>query len=206
MALYYSAFEEAVLLIQPELKENWINLRNAVWTSFVNMGVNSLEFYNQKDAKWMQAHSNGRFVILQVLIEAGEDFVKVEKIEKDEKPWILATIDNSKIESVGLPALKQFLLKLNVFKATADLENATKMYQGYSTVNNHFLEIKSIVESNRTERSIEIQGNIKQNSPDDFEYVEYPLTFEGLILESLGSYPGFDQELIDIWRDLNTYE
>ena len=86
----------------------------------------------------MQAHSNGRFVILQVLLEAGNDFVKVQKIEKDGKPWILASIDHSKIQQVGLPALKNFLLKLNVFKATADLENATKMYQGYSAVDNHF--------------------------------------------------------------------
>lgn len=75
--MYYSTFEEAVLLLQPELKENWIELRNAVWTNFVNMGVSSLEFYNQKDAKWLQAHSNGRFVILQVLLEAQNDFVKV---------------------------------------------------------------------------------------------------------------------------------
>lgn len=145
------------------------------------MGVNALEFYNQKDARWMQAHSNGRFVILQVLLEAGQDFVKVEKIEKEGKPWVLASIDTSKIESVGLPALKQFLLKLNVFKATADLENATQMYQGYSIVNNFFQEIKSIIEANKTERHIEIQGNIKQVSPDVFEYVEYPLSFEGLI-------------------------
>lgn len=77
VALYYSTFEEAVLLLQPELKENWVELRNAVWTNFINMGVSSLEFYNVKDKKWLQAHMNGRFVILQVLLEAQNDFVKV---------------------------------------------------------------------------------------------------------------------------------
>lgn len=104
----------------------------------------------------------------------------------------MASIDHSQIESVGLPALKQFLLKLNVFKATADLESATTMYQGYSTVNNHFAEIKSIIEANKTERHIEIQGNIVQKSPNVFEYLEYPLSFEGLIQQSLDAHPNFD--------------
>lgn len=66
VALYYSCFEDAVLLIQPEFKEDWVRLRDAVWINFVNMGVNVLEFYNPEHKKWMQAHSNGRFVILQV--------------------------------------------------------------------------------------------------------------------------------------------
>lgn len=118
------------------------------------MGVNVLEFYNKEDKKWMQAHSNGRYVILQVLLEAGEGFITIKKTKKDEKDWISISIDHSKILTVGLPALKHFLLRLNVYKATADLESATKMYAGYSEVNDFFLELREIVLSNKSERGL----------------------------------------------------
>jgi len=44
-----------------------------------------------------------------------------KKTKKEEKDWISINVDRSKILTVGLPALKNFLLRLNVFKATADL-------------------------------------------------------------------------------------
>jgi dipeptidyl-peptidase-3 len=65
---------------------------------------------------------------------------------------------------VGLPALKNFLLKLNVFKATADLENATNMFSKYSEVNPLFLELREVVLSNKTERGLEVKGNIRQKA------------------------------------------
>ena len=68
-----------------------------MWINFVNMGINSLEFFNGKDKKWMQAHSNGRFVIMRVMLEAGNGFVKVSTIQKDGKPWVSIDVDRSKI-------------------------------------------------------------------------------------------------------------
>ena len=54
-------------------------------------------------------------------MEAGDGFVKVERTKKDDKDWVIVKVDTTKIQSVGLPALKNFLLRLNVYKATADL-------------------------------------------------------------------------------------
>ena len=54
-------------------------------------------------------------MILRVLLEAGEDLVKVEKIKgEDGNPDILITLDRSKIISVGKPAIGDFLRKLQV--------------------------------------------------------------------------------------------
>ena len=154
VALYYSCFEDAVNLIQPEFGADWTKLRDVVWINFVNMGINVLEFFNKEDKKWMQAHSNGRYVILQVLLEAGQDFVTIKKSKREEKDWISIEVDRSKILTVGLPALKNFLLRLNVYKATADLESATKMFSGYSEVNEFFLELREVVLSNKSERGL----------------------------------------------------
>jgi dipeptidyl-peptidase III len=39
-----------------------------------------------------------RYVIMQVMLEAGEDFLKVEKVEgKDGQPDLLITMDRSKV-------------------------------------------------------------------------------------------------------------
>jgi dipeptidyl-peptidase-3 len=97
-------------------------------------------------------------------LEAGEDFVKIEKSKKDDKDWISVTIDRSKILTVGLPALKKFLIKLNVYKATADLENATNMYGKYSEVNDFFLSLRDIVLANKSERGLEVKGNIRHEA------------------------------------------
>ena len=49
--------------------------------------------------------------------------IKVEKVEgKDGKPDLLISMDRSKLESVGAPAIAAFLNKLQIYKATADIK------------------------------------------------------------------------------------
>ena len=61
---------------------------------------------------------NARFVILRVLIEAGEGLITVRKIEgEDGKPDLVIQLDRAKIISVGKPAIGNFLRKLQVRKA-----------------------------------------------------------------------------------------
>lgn len=58
---------------------------------------------------------NARFVILRVLLEAGEGLVKVEKFTgEDGKPDLRVVLDRAKINSVGKPAIGAFLRKLQV--------------------------------------------------------------------------------------------
>ena len=58
---------------------------------------------------------NARYVILRVLLEAGEGLVKIEKFTgEDGKPDVRVILDRAKILSVGKPAIGNFLRKLQV--------------------------------------------------------------------------------------------
>jgi len=86
------------------------------WLAMIFAGAaKSLEMYQPNTNSWMQAHSQARFAILQVLLEAGEDFVTVEeKTGSDGKPDLLISVDRSKIDTVGRKAISDFLLKIQV--------------------------------------------------------------------------------------------
>ena len=57
------------------------------------------------------------------MLEAGEGFLKVEKVEgQDGQPDLLISMDRSKLLSVGAPAIAKFLTKLQIYKATADIK------------------------------------------------------------------------------------
>ena len=63
----------------------------------------------------IKAHMQARYVILQVLLEAGEDLVKISEIKgTDEKRSLLISLDRSKIQTVGKDAIRKFLRKLQV--------------------------------------------------------------------------------------------
>ncbi|GIY76889.1 dipeptidyl peptidase 3 [Caerostris extrusa] len=84
-----------------------------LWLAMLLSGIEGLQMYNPKTQSWLQAHAQARYVILQVLLECGDDFVKVEKVDgTDGNPNLLLTMDRSKIISVGKPAIGKFLGKI----------------------------------------------------------------------------------------------
>lgn len=78
------------------------------------------------------------------------------------------------------------------------------MYAGYSEVNEQFLELRDIVLANKSERGLEVKGNIV-SSGGKYQYREYSSDFEGIIQSKMEAHPYFDIELVNEWRNLRIY-
>ncbi|GIY60093.1 dipeptidyl peptidase 3 [Caerostris darwini] len=135
-----------------------------LWLAMLLSGIEGLQMYNPKTQSWLQAHAQARYVILQVLLECGDDFVKVEKVEgTDGNPNLLLTMDRSKIISVGKPAIGKFLGKLQLYRSTADIASAKAMYDKYSAVTTGtkypFLDYRDIVMARKKPRKLFVQTN-----------------------------------------------
>lgn len=212
VALYYSCFEEAFEVLLPECKQIWKELNIGCFAEFLLQGINALEYYNLETKKFTQAHMNGRYVILQVLLEAGNNFIKIEKCKNAEeggKDWIYAAIDTEQILTTGKNAMGNFLLKMNVFKATADFKRASEMYEKYSEVNDFFLNLRDIVIANKKPVRVELQGYVvkdyENNNANGLKYLRFKDNFEGVIEAFTKKFPKVDNAMIDLWNEQQTY-
>ena len=69
-------------------------------------------------------------------------------------------MDRSKIVSVGKPAVDQFLLRIQVYKATADYDSANEMYNKYTNVTEKFQKLRDEVIARRKPRKMFVQPNL----------------------------------------------
>ncbi|KAK3745455.1 hypothetical protein RRG08_046114 [Elysia crispata] len=171
------------------------------WLNMVRAGLLALEFYSPQTGTWRQAHMNARFVILRVLQEAGQSLVTVKKIEgEDGKPDLVIQLDRAKIISVGKPAIANFLRKLQVYKSTADVEAARKMYSYYSDVNDQeepkFLHLRNIVMDRKQPRKLFVQQHTYIDS-GKVQLKTYEPSASGLIQSFVDRFPSSDiQEIV----------
>ncbi|XP_048523550.1 dipeptidyl peptidase 3 isoform X2 [Dendroctonus ponderosae] len=124
---------------------------------------------------WLQAHAQARYVLSQVLIEAG-----VVKVTQPSEGDLLITLDRSAIKGAGRCAIGHFLLQLQVFKATGNVKAAKALYDHYSEVNEPWLGWRSIVLEKKQPRKIFVQANTTvENSKVQLR--EYGASIEGFI-------------------------
>ncbi|XP_054265816.1 dipeptidyl peptidase 3 isoform X2 [Macrosteles quadrilineatus] len=175
---------------------NWLSM---VW----NGASKALEMYQPVTKTWLQSHSQARFVILQVLLEAGQGLVTVTETEPNQN--LLLSLDRSKIATVGKKAIGDFLLKLQVYKSCADIEEATKMFNKYSEVREDgpypWAKWRNIVMAHKQPRKIFVQANT-QIKDGKTVMKRYEANCEGLIQSWLDRFnvPEFCSILEDLWE------
>lgn len=150
------------------------------YLSMARAGLAALQFWDPNSRRHGQPHMQARFAILQVFLEAGEEFCKLE-YTKDDLSDLTIRLDRNKIESHGRPAVNSFLQKLHIYKATADLAGGKALYEKYTDVNEWFAKkVRPIVVKNAKPRKVFVQANTFLEG-DDVVLKEYEATPEDMI-------------------------
>jgi len=171
------------------------------WLSMVHAGVKGLEMFSPAVGEWKQAHSQARFVIMQVMLEAGEEFLTIKEcVGEDGKPDMLISMDRAKIATVGQPAIASFLQKLQVYKSIADIASAKAMYDKYSEVSEPWASRREVVVARKQPRMVLVQANTKLVD-EKLELVQYEASSEGMVSSWADRFPDFptlDSDLKDL--------
>lgn len=123
-----------------------------------------------------------RYAITRVLMDAGQDFVSIDKGYDEQGEATLAIrLDRTKIKTVGRPAVAAFLEKLQVFKATADVEQGSSMYLETTRVPDDWLAMRNTVIRNKQPRKVYVQGNTWLGSDGNVSLKEYEASPVGMI-------------------------
>ncbi|XP_018056405.1 PREDICTED: dipeptidyl peptidase 3 isoform X1 [Atta colombica] len=178
---------------------NWLSL---LWSGFAK----AFEMYQPSTQTWSQAHSQARYVLLRVCLEAGQDFVNV--VETEEGTNLRMTVDRCKIFTVGKKAVGDFLLKLQVYKSMGDFESAKKMYDRYSEVPENgpypWGSWRDLILSRKEPRKIFVQSNTFIDDLDSNNVIlkNYKPSFAGLIQSWVERFPSLDisEMLIELWE------
>ncbi|XP_018397006.1 PREDICTED: dipeptidyl peptidase 3 [Cyphomyrmex costatus] len=183
---------------------NWLSL---LWGGFAK----AFEMYQPSTQTWSQAHSQARYVLLRVCLEAGQNFVNV--VETEGGTDLRMTVDRSKIFTVGKKAIGDFLLKLQVYKSMGDIESAKKMYDRYSEVPANgpypWGRWRDLILSRKEPRKIFVQSNtfIDGLNSNNVMLKNYEPSFAGLIQSWTERFPSLDvsETLIELWEKDKQY-
>jgi len=180
------------------------------WLSLILTGATkALEMYQPQTETWLQAHSQARYVILRVLLEAGQGLVNIEKtLDKDGKDDLLIKLDRSKIPTIGKEAIGNFLRKLQVFKSTGNIDAARAMYAKYSEVPasgpQPFALWRSLIMDRSQPRKMFVQSNTRLQD-GDVQLVSYEANHRGVIQSFNDRFDGLTpSENNDIYEHLES--
>lgn len=105
----------------------------------------------------------------------------VEIVSTEDNQNLEVHLDRSKIRSHGVPAIADFLNKLQVYKATADEKAGTEFYNQWTSVPETWHTYRDIVVAKKLPDRIYVQPNTVINSDGDIELLEYEASPAGMI-------------------------
>jgi len=171
------------------------------WLLMARAGLTGLEFFTPSTKSWRQAHMHARYVILRVMLEAGEGLVRLEKKKgEDGNPDVEVVLDRSKVGTVGREAVGRFLLSLQVHKSLGDVGQGAAMFGKYSEVPPEMLEMREIVMARKEPRKLLVQPVLEKDAAGAISLLAFDESAEGMIASFAKRFPAEDPELLALYR------
>ncbi|KAJ6235811.1 dipeptidyl peptidase 3 [Anaeramoeba flamelloides] len=161
------------------------------WLILLRSAIMGLKHYSPESATWLQAHSRARFAILTEMMKV--DLVEI--IINEERDDFKIKVNQNLIRNVGFKTISQMLLKIGIFKSTANVEKAKEWYQECTQVNSEMLEIRDIVIKRKSPEQLLIQHNTLEKN-GEIILKQYEETKQGLIYSFLERF-----EMQDLVKD-----
>lgn len=140
-------------------------------------GVIGLEFWDPESKKWGQPHMQARFGIFKCLHKAGVVSLKHSKSDYDDLELV---VDELKLETDAVEALRSFLHNLHVFKTTANVKEGIAFYNDITEVTEEYAKYRDVVLRKKLPRKQLIQANTFLNGAE-IEVREYDESEVGMI-------------------------
>ena len=148
-------------------------------------GLRGLQNFNIEGRKWGQAHSRAHFAMLKCLLRDGNGSVQVHCDPETDR--LTVSVDPFRIRSDGKAALGRMLLRLHMYRCTADAENCRIYYEELSKVDGQYLEWRRIVLAKKQPIWVFVQANT---------FIEG----EHVILKEYGATP---EGVVQSWAERN---
>jgi dipeptidyl-peptidase-3 len=140
-----------------------------------------LTLYNPEAKKWGQAHTQGAFVFAQWLYRNQKSKIVDFEIIGDNEDFRIH-LNQENLVKEGKELIRSLLMVLQTYKSSGAVERGTKWYNDYSTVNDFFLKVRTIVMSKKKPRRVELNNNLVRYNENNIAPIYYPETLESIIL------------------------
>ncbi|KAM7195973.1 Peptidase family M49 domain containing protein [Rhypophila sp. PSN 637] len=159
-----------------------ITADDLLYATYLNIGVDglqALQHYNIQNHAWGQVHHQAHFSILKHLLQEGDEVIRI--FHDAESSSLKVQIDRSKILSHGKPALGRYLLRLHIWRCTADVSSCRDYYEPLCTVDGEYEEWRKIVCSKPNPRWKFVQPNTFVNEHGGVDIKVYEESNKGII-------------------------
>ena len=124
VALYLMNFEEPFKIFFENRESEWDDIHYVGWLDILTSSIKGLQYFNEEQKVWGQAHVLASWVIFQAIREGDPSVITLEFCKKDEKDYFYMKVDREKLRTSAFEALSKFLQKLHIYKSLGDYDSA----------------------------------------------------------------------------------
>lgn len=206
-AALYFGFSKDIHQIFDVNDSSYKDIIYCMWLLHIRNAVYGLDYFNENNKTWGEAHTQGAWVFLSFLLEnqiKGQEILTFS-LEEEKKTFTI-NLNKEMILCYGNEICEKILINLNIWRSTGDYEAAKAFMSKNSEVDDFFMKIRRIMCDNQQPRTLDVYHNLVLNKDDTSIYIaEYPETMEGIIQSYVERFQtSLNKDIYEQWTKYDT--